>query len=435
MTRILPSIYNNIAQTARLQNDSTGIKYALEQHKLALKSKNKHDEYLALLNLGWFHHLMGNDKDALNCIYEARDLLRSNGFSNHGDLDRLYVEILIDQGNLIEAENALDSTIERVKKENSANDPETLILKADLLYRKKNYNNSIEILQQLSETPEAKPFLTRIYSLMEQNYLALGDLKKANACLHSYIDNLSILHASERDLLANERKMLLDIVEKENQIELDAIVIRNRDRLIVAMIIIILLAVLTIAGGFYYHRRQQKLFRKIVAQYSEALQREHNLEEMVTKYRSMSEEISHSESEAPKESGIDETTSDAIYEKLCRCVEEERLYADPKFTREELIEKIGTNRTYLSKIIKDKTGGNYSQFMNHFRVREAVKLLSDLNTGERTLKEIYREIGFISKSSFYKVFKETVGMTPSQFREQYKKMVQEKGSDPGLEIA
>ena len=38
---------------------------------------------------------------------------------------------------------------------------------------------------------------------------------------------------------------------------------------------------------------------------------------------------------------------------------------------------LGTNRTYLSQIINEQTKQTFTQFVNGFRTKEAVRLLSD----------------------------------------------------------
>ena len=111
-----------------------------------------------------------------------------------------------------------------------------------------------------------------------------------------------------------------------------------------------------------------------------------------------------------------------LYQQLCELMEHNRLYTEPQLTRDKMAERLHTNRTYLSKVIKDKTGMNYLQFVNSYRINEAVRILSDKNMISYPLKQIWSDLGFSSPSTFYKVFQQAVGITPSVYRKQFLEM-------------
>ena len=83
---------------------------------------------------------------------------------------------------------------------------------------------------------------------------------------------------------------------------------------------------------------------------------------------------------------------------------------------------LGTNRTYLSAVIKEKSGMNYQQFINSYRIQEAIRILSDNDSADYPLKQLWNDLGFSSSSTFYKLFQQAVGITPSVFRKQYLEM-------------
>ena len=65
---------------------------------------------------------------------------------------------------------------------------------------------------------------------------------------------------------------------------------------------------------------------------------------------------------------------------------------------------------------------NYLQFVNSYRINEAVRILSDKNMISYPLKQIWSDLGFSSPSTFYKVFQQAVGITPSVYRKQFLEM-------------
>ena len=98
-------------------------------------------------------------------------------------------------------------------------------------------------------------------------------------------------------------------------------------------------------------------------------------------------------------------------------MEQEKIYRDSNLTRDRLAELLGTNRTYLTQIITQHSGKGYYQFINSYRIKEAVKILSDPANSSYPLKALAADLGFKSMTTFYKTFQETVGMTPSMYRD------------------
>lgn len=80
-----------------------------------------------------------------------------------------------------------------------------------------------------------------------------------------------------------------------------------------------------------------------------------------------------------------------------------------------------TNQSYLSQVINNYHGQNFNQFINNFRVKEALELLSQKDENIQ-LKELYLDLGFNSYSVFNEAFKKTIGVTPGY----YQKTVAEK---------
>jgi len=90
--------------------------------------------------------------------------------------------------------------------------------------------------------------------------------------------------------------------------------------------------------------------------------------------------------------------------------------ADGQLNQERLTQLLETNHTYLSQIIKEKSGMNLSQFINSYRIKEAVRILSDNTQQDYPLMQLCSDLGFNSLSRFYVLFKEAVGMSPSAYR-------------------
>lgn len=102
-----------------------------------------------------------------------------------------------------------------------------------------------------------------------------------------------------------------------------------------------------------------------------------------------------------------------IYEKAVACMEQKKPYANTRLKEEELARMIGVSRTELSRAISLHTSDNFNQFVNGYRVPDAVQLMS--RDPYMKVTEAGRLSGFQSESSFTSVFKQYTGRTPSEF--------------------
>ena len=59
---------------------------------------------------------------------------------------------------------------------------------------------------------------------------------------------------------------------------------------------------------------------------------------------------------------------------------------------------------------------NFKSYINEYRVDEAKRLLDEDKYLVRTIDAIAGETGFTNRSSFYRVFKRSQGISPSDYR-------------------
>ncbi len=85
-----------------------------------------------------------------------------------------------------------------------------------------------------------------------------------------------------------------------------------------------------------------------------------------------------------------------------------------KIELSELAQLAQMTKNSFSRYFKQKTGKTPMQLIFELRISNACKLL---NNPDYSLKEICYDSGFNNAVSFHKVFKNTVGMTPTQYRQ------------------
>ena len=81
---------------------------------------------------------------------------------------------------------------------------------------------------------------------------------------------------------------------------------------------------------------------------------------------------------------------------------------------EKVAEVVYLNPNYLSEIFKYKTGESFVEYITRIRVQQAKKLLRDL---EYKTYQVGQMVGYDDPSYFSKVFKKTVGISPSRYRD------------------
>lgn len=102
-----------------------------------------------------------------------------------------------------------------------------------------------------------------------------------------------------------------------------------------------------------------------------------------------------------------------LYARILQFMEEQKPYLNPQFSLCELANQVCTNRTRLSSTLNSQAGMNFSQWLSTYRVRHLLNVLKDHPKQEP--KELYRQAGFTSRTSFYRQFKEVTGATPLEY--------------------
>lgn len=71
------------------------------------------------------------------------------------------------------------------------------------------------------------------------------------------------------------------------------------------------------------------------------------------------------------------------------------------------------NPIYISRLIKEQTGKNYTELLTELRIAKAVELLEQTNL---YVYEIADQVGYHNLKYFYKVFKKATGTSPNDYR-------------------
>ena len=96
----------------------------------------------------------------------------------------------------------------------------------------------------------------------------------------------------------------------------------------------------------------------------------------------------------------------------------DHIYTDTDLDRSRLAQLLGTNEHYVTDAISSCADGkSVNGFLNDYRLRYAARLLATTKDSVALIAELS---GF-SRSSFFRVFSDAYGMSPSDYRKAAKK--------------
>lgn len=192
--------------------------------------------------------------------------------------------------------------------------------------------------------------------------------------------------------------------------------------MLIAILIGIFLVVMFLV---FFIWRKNRFYATIVHQYQARIRSEKQMQEKLRELEIKNHtQSNHYEDELQKKysgSSLTEEKSVDLFSRLEKIMREELLYHDNFLTREKVAEVLNSNRTYLSQIINQQTSLTFTQYINEYRINEALRLMNDPEN-QMPLKAISFEVGFSSTTTFYKAFLDIVGMTPSQYKNKSKEL-------------
>ncbi|WP_158289688.1 helix-turn-helix domain-containing protein [Paenibacillus flagellatus] len=99
-------------------------------------------------------------------------------------------------------------------------------------------------------------------------------------------------------------------------------------------------------------------------------------------------------------------------------------YRDPQFSVQSMADHFSVSASYLKRFFKEQTGQTVTDYVNHCRLEQAKHLLL---TTDLVLKDVVRDIGYFDVPSFIRKFKQTMKVTPGEYR----KLRDDRPREPG----
>jgi AraC-like DNA-binding protein len=227
--------------------------------------------------------------------------------------------------------------------------------------------------------------------LFSLKYLANIYTAQKNDSSSIYLNKFIELYEKEGDVKKKEIAASYNIIEKKNlNEEIDSL--KKTNQIVLYAIIGIVLFAFII---FFINQKRNKIkIRK--------------------KVQELRFEMEHKKSNK-KQVKINDENEAKIINGLNK-LENEKYFLSKNFNLHNVSKKIGTNTTYLSKVVQDYKNVSFNDYTNDLRIDF---ILKDFSTNKKlhnyTTQSLAEHVGYKNGDSFAKIFKEKTGLTPYQF--------------------
>lgn len=399
----------NLSETYRLTSDTLGISYDRNLFEYSLSRNEPILKFSSGFRCAMYYASVVGDTAELKPYIDAMRTF-SEGFK--GAIPMVYAQYFFNRGNFHQA-------YRYIREADDGSCTDAIVLHAEILNKLGKYEQSERCLDRIVpyDSAQSISLCRKIMLLRIANRAATGDWKRAFDAQQEYQifrDSLELL--ANRDLPKRYR-VEYEVYTKDREIAEQ----KMRIHMMVAIISAILILLLG-AGIFYYlwNRRRNRFYHDIVRQNRESIERQNILEQRIAHRDARIRELET----APREtndnstsrlSKISDEKADEIFERIQYFADVEQIWRNVNITRDNYADMVGCNRTYFSEILKSRTQMSYSAFMNSCRIREAVKILSN-PSNDIAIKDLSASLGFLTLSTFYALFKQSIGMSPRAYR-------------------
>lgn len=415
-------IYGNLLSLSKSNADPEGLEYAKRIYNYGKVNHDYQQTFMGAYYLALFYHLKGNNKESLKYINITLDIYKNFRYDAITSVYILYSEIETDERDWGKAQSLAKQAISLAQSNKLISLlPDAYLQLARAENRVGLYRESNEHAQQAIDISEKYSLTNCIIDcnkLIANNFIALGDNNSAVNYLLKANEGMDTLSSINMGRMLHERDILDSIQHQEEQAKIKEQQIKSQRSIMILLLIAIAVLATLLVIIITSYRSRMRLVKRIVAQNVSAIEKQQKNQARIS-------ELEKQMDEQRKPSGVltdDADRKQTLYNNICELMENDKLYKEPQLNRERLAAMLGTNRTYLSAVIKEKSGMNYQQFINSYRIQEAIRILSDNDSADYPLKQLWSDLGFSSSSTFYKLFQQAVGITPSVFRKQYLEM-------------
>lgn len=403
MTADEAQILNLISSTYSLKQDTLALRYALEAHDLAKSQNDSVTIYTSSCNIANCLYNLGRYDEAMDYVQTAYQVVNQKQVSGEQQyLDSFLGDIYAGLGDNSKAEDCFRKSIQDNEHSSTYDRIYARVRYCDFLtLQAKRYDEALVLINEVETKAKEWNITTFDLEIINQKvniYEGMHRDKEALVCYRQWVELKNQLLSEEKEKAVRVVELKNEILQEQRKNALQQVELLEKDRRLILVGSIMLLLFISAIFLWVLNQRQKRRYEEIVRQQLEMLQARNQTSKLTDK------------------NGHD------LFSKLEALMHDQKAYLDPLLSIEKLASLLDTNRTYLSKVINEETGESYSTFINNLRLEEAIVRLSDPDD-QTAMTDLGPLVGFNSQSSFYTLFKKKYKITPTLFRANVKKVV------------
>lgn len=406
----------NIVNIFYVRSDDQGTKYAENALLLAANPNvNAFHKIAAHIAMAQVHYLSTEIEESMTFLQKA------HAMTIEGNVAYWFPVISLLYGDLYRASGDFDRAkkyyTEALAQSTSNTEPSTvsqIYLNFGRLYEKMGedqhaidlYLNGLAVTNETSNMEFRKELLKNAAVLLYD----LGRKTQAADYCREYISFLDSLQVERKNRdFGTTRLAYAEIQHEYEMTQQELALSKSRHRFSVFVFIFVIVLLIVSAVSIVYIR-QRKNYRKLIRQYDEYYRR------LISENRK--QDVLLEKDTLAEHNGLYAT----LYLKMENLMRE-GVFRQKDLSLEKMAVMLGSNRTYVSNAINKMANSSFYNYMNSYRIKEAIRVLSDPATASAvSFKALADDVGYNSAQVFHKAFKEETGVTPGIYKSEILKM-------------
>jgi AraC-like DNA-binding protein len=253
----------------------------------------------------------------------------------------------------------------------------------------------------MAEIPVNLMLCEKLYKLQSNYYKAIGNAQMAIL----YNDSARIAamqHTAKTDAIIILRAEQ-ELFEAEKAFKDEKITLQQSRIFFISVIFMLSLSAFVVL--IFLYRKKQAAYRKLIVksrQWAGII---------VTEDRksALDSELECTQIDLPDASDL------SLMKEIELLISGKELYKNPALTLDILAKELQVKRNYVSRAINRCRNINFNAYINEYRIKEAIQILSGSNHGKKSIEDIALQVGFNDRSVFSRAFKKITGLPPGSF--------------------
>jgi AraC-like DNA-binding protein len=256
--------------------------------------------------------------------------------------------------------------------------------------------------EALAINSNLKLHLLDVYRNLTGFYQFMNDEEMAERYRTLFLESEVEMLTHQRLSSANEAQFLFQLNQKNEEVREMAYREKMRSRMLMGTIVFSVILLLLLLLLFMNYRKVQEQNRQLYAKSLEMIRADEVKRELIERNHTMDED----------------KMSDLMQRVFIVMESNEEIYS-PDFSLPRLAELVADKRNNVSEVINQRYKTNFNGLLNEYRIKEACRRFNNTDQyGNLTIEAVGQSVGFKSRSAFSIVFKQIVGLSPSDYLHQ-----------------